>query len=50
MTNMKPGKFRIFEIIYFVLVLTYGAYGLFIGTGLERLDDQIAVRFVRRGV
>lgn len=32
---MKLGKFRIFEIIYFVLAFAYGAYGLFTGTGLS---------------
>ena len=32
---MKLGKFRIFEIIYFILVFAYGAYGLFTGTGLS---------------
>lgn len=32
---MKTGKFRIFEIIYFVLAFAYGVYGLFTGTGLS---------------
>lgn len=32
---MKLDKFRIFEIIYFIVVFAYGAYGLFTGTGLS---------------
>lgn len=35
MTNTKLGKFRIFEIIYIILVFAYGAYGLLTGTGLS---------------